>query len=68
MSKSAHERLAAWRERKGLTLIAAADLLGTKWWSLRRYEVDRVPPVAVAIEIERVAGIPISAWAKREAA
>jgi len=62
--KTPRERLAAWREREGLTLAEAAEKLGTKWWNLRRYEVDRDPPVAVAVAIERVVGIPVEAWAK----
>lgn len=67
--RQAHVQLAAWRQRSGLTLTAAAELLNTKWWNLRRYESgERLPSLECAVEIERVVRIPVEAWAKRKAA
>jgi transcriptional regulator with XRE-family HTH domain len=66
---SPNERLAAWRLGEGLTLVAAAELLGTKWWRLRRYENgERSPDISFAVAAQRVVGIPVEAWAKSEAA
>ena len=61
--KEAHERLAAWRARKGLSLAAASALCGDRWWNWRRYESgERVPPTHVAAKIESVMKIRTAAW------
>lgn len=57
------EALRAWRLREELTQIQAAELLGIAQPKLSDYErgVTR-PELDTAVRIERVAGIPPSAW------
>lgn len=60
----APKQLKAWRTRKGLTLHAAATLIGTDWGAYRAWERgDRKPRVDTAIRIQEVTGVKVETWA-----
>jgi DNA-binding XRE family transcriptional regulator len=68
------EALVVSRKRRGLTQREAADILECNLQTLLDIEKGRLIPantengLAIAVNIEREFGIPVSAWSQTEAA
>lgn len=61
--RTAPERLTAWRHKNELTQAEASLRLGVTQATLCRWERGkRSPPLAYAVLIEKLAGIPVSDW------
>jgi transcriptional regulator with XRE-family HTH domain len=57
------KRLAAWRQRRGLTQYEAGKDLGIAPAQWSGYESgDRIPNRRTAIEFSKLAGIPVESW------
>jgi transcriptional regulator with XRE-family HTH domain len=57
------ELLREWREKEGINQTEAAEMLGIWNVQLSRYENARIrPSIGTAIKIQKVCGIPVTAW------